>query len=55
MEYADYSFTGIAGQYAGVDEAVDHILLAMTDVIKVHAAVFGCPVEDEVNRRCDGF
>ena len=55
MEYTGYGLTGIVGQYVGMDEAVDYVLLAMTDIVEVHAAVFGGPVEDEMDWGRDGF
>jgi hypothetical protein len=54
VEYAGYRLTGIIGQYAGMDEAVDYVLLAVTDIVEVHAAVFGRPMEDEMDRGRDG-
>ena len=55
MEYTGYGLTGIVGQYAGMDEAVDYVLLAMTDIVEVHAAVFGGPGKNQVDGGRDGF
>ena len=38
-----------------MDEAVDYVLLAMTDIVEVHAAVFRSPGKNEVNGGRDGF
>ena len=55
MEYTGYGLTGIVGQYPGMDEAVDNVFLSVGYVVEVHAAVFGGPVEDEMDRGRDGF
>ena len=33
-----------------MDEPVDNVFLSVGYVVEVHAAVLGCPMEDEVDR-----